>query len=155
MDFMIEEVGDIDAAWPEIEPLLRDLNDHGDFHDQSLLPDWAARQRQRLVTGDGGIVLLARRGDRAVGLMNARRLHNPALREEDYGYVDFAFVSPDVRSRAVGSALVERIEAWAAERGLRQVQLTVIAANTGGVRFWDRAGFEVRTYGMCKTLGGA
>jgi GNAT superfamily N-acetyltransferase len=155
MDFSIEEVHDLEAAWADIEPLLRGLNDNGAFHDAPLLADWAQRQRQRLLTGEHGIIVLARRDGRAVGLMNGRKMQNPSIREEAYCYVDFAFVTPDLRGFNIGGALFDRVEAWTQKQGLSQVHLTVIAANDGGVRFWERAGFAVRTYGMTKTLRAA
>ena len=48
------------------------------------------------------------------------------------------------RGRGVGSALLERLLAWArASAQIERVELGVFANNTGAIRLYERLGFEV------------
>jgi GNAT superfamily N-acetyltransferase len=53
-------------------------------------------------------------------------------------------VAPDSRRQGVGSVLVERIEAWAKQRGCRQLKVETQNTNAGACRFYERQGFELR-----------
>jgi GNAT superfamily N-acetyltransferase len=52
-------------------------------------------------------------------------------------------VLPDARRRAVGSTIVEALEAWSAEAGARRVYLQVEADNSGALAFYARRGFFI------------
>ena len=154
-DFVIEEVRDLDAAWPELAPLFVELQEyHLPLTQRDFVGDWQERLRVYLASGAESLTLLARRGDRPIGFMDARIDRSPTLFEEEYGYVGNAYVRPEARSRGVGQAMLERVEAWCRSRGAGEVRLNVVAANKLGVRFWTRAGFELQSMTMRKRLSG-
>ena len=51
-------------------------------------------------------------------------------------------VSPDVRGRGVGRALVDVVERWAAERGADRLVLTTALHRAEAPGFYERLGFE-------------
>jgi ribosomal protein S18 acetylase RimI-like enzyme len=53
-------------------------------------------------------------------------------------------VSPDARRQGVGSALLERVEAWAQLRGCRQLTIETQNTNVRACRFYERRGYQLR-----------
>lgn len=57
--------------------------------------------------------------------------------------MDGIAVAPEVRSRGVGSLLLEEVAAVAAERGCREIRLDVIDTNPRARALYERRGFSV------------
>jgi ribosomal protein S18 acetylase RimI-like enzyme len=53
------------------------------------------------------------------------------------------WVAPTHRRGGVGRALIAGVEAWAVERGCREMQLTVTNVNRGAIRFYNGFGFSM------------
>jgi GNAT superfamily N-acetyltransferase len=53
-------------------------------------------------------------------------------------------VAPDARRQGVGSALFERVEAWAQLHGCRQLKVETQNINVRACRFYERQGFQLR-----------
>src|SRR5712692_1979874 len=53
-------------------------------------------------------------------------------------------VSPDARREGVGSALFERVEAWAQRHGCRQLKVETQNTNVRACRFYERQGCQLR-----------
>lgn len=53
-------------------------------------------------------------------------------------------VSPEARSKGVGSALFERVEAWAQLHGCRQLTIETQNTNVRACRFYERQGCQLR-----------
>ena len=53
-------------------------------------------------------------------------------------------VSPDARRRGVGSALLDRVEAWAQLHGCRQLKVETQNTNVQACRFYERHGCQLR-----------
>ena len=53
-------------------------------------------------------------------------------------------VCPDARRRGVGSALFQRVEAWAQLHGCRQLKIETQNTNAGACRFYERQGCQLR-----------
>jgi GNAT superfamily N-acetyltransferase len=53
-------------------------------------------------------------------------------------------VAPDARRRGVGSALFERVEAWAQLHGCRQLKIETQNTNVRACRFYERPGCQLR-----------
>ena len=78
--------------------------------------------------------------DRWLGLALARRdgdRPGPAV-------LNAMWVSGAARGRGAAGALCDACAAWAAERGLRELTLTVLADNGAARRAYEAAGFVVR-----------
>lgn len=61
----------------------------------------------------------------------------------DEGYIANLAVHPDYRRRGVASALLERLEALAAQRGLAFWSLEVRESNAAAIRLYTRHGYAV------------
>jgi GNAT superfamily N-acetyltransferase len=53
-------------------------------------------------------------------------------------------VAPDARRQGVGSALFERVEAWAQRHGCRQLKIETQNTNVRACRFYERQGCRLR-----------
>lgn len=53
-------------------------------------------------------------------------------------------VSPDARGQGVGSALFEKVEAWAQVHGCRQLKVETQNTNARACRFYERQGCQLR-----------
>jgi ribosomal protein S18 acetylase RimI-like enzyme len=62
------------------------------------------------------------------------------------GYVMWICVAPEAQGKGVGTALMDRVEAIAKDRGLHWISLYVAATNEGAKRFYQRRGmFQIGT----------
>jgi GNAT superfamily N-acetyltransferase len=153
MDFEIEEVRDIDAAWPELRSLFLGLHDyHEPFLGRRLRDDWEGRWYDYVTAPGERVVFFARNSEDVVGYLNAYVRRDFGLFDELVGFIDDAYVVEDARSRGIGRALLRRVEDWFLSRGIGEVRLNVAAANERGVRFWTQAGFEPQNMTMRKAL---
>jgi ribosomal protein S18 acetylase RimI-like enzyme len=86
-----------------------------------------------------GRVLVASGGDRAVGHLQITDTERPAEAEIKNMAVDPAF-----RGRGIGRALVAAAIALARREGRSALVVATAAADTGNLRFYQRAGFRIR-----------
>ncbi|HLF72408.1 MAG TPA: GNAT family N-acetyltransferase [Dehalococcoidia bacterium] len=155
-DFVIEEVSDLEAAWPDLEPLLLEQHEyHLPFVGHDLLPDWAARARAYYAAQKPALILFAKNKGRAIGFMNGRIVRDPEVFKEVYGFIDNAYVRPEWRGSGAGRAMLRQAEAWFSRHDLDEVRLTTHAANKLGVRFWTLSGYGLQSMTMRKSLTGA
>jgi ribosomal protein S18 acetylase RimI-like enzyme len=60
---------------------------------------------------------------------------------DDVGHITQLCVSPHLRSKGIGQALLNHAATCAASRGLNSISLTVTEANTGALRLYEHNGF--------------
>jgi GNAT superfamily N-acetyltransferase len=150
---VIERVEDPVSRWSELEPLLLALHEyHLLLTGVPLLADWARIQREHIAGFAEGVVLLAYDDGAAVGLANGWISRRPGIFEEEYARLDNMYIAPETRGRGVGQQLLAAFEAWALDRGAREIRLGVVASNDLGRRFWDAAGFTPASIAMKKQL---
>ncbi|MPZ49654.1 MAG: GNAT family N-acetyltransferase [Dehalococcoidia bacterium] len=155
-DFVIEEVRDLDAAWPELEALLRDSHEfYMPIVGYGPPVDWISEVQSRFRPGPDSMLLLARSEGRAVAFANAYLRTTPGSPPPRFIYVDNVYVLAEARGRGIGSALLSCFESWARERGVEEIRLDVFASNDHAVDFWRQAGFTIRAHSMSKSLAGA
>jgi GNAT superfamily N-acetyltransferase len=153
-DFVIEEVRDLDAAWPELEMLLRDSHEYYmPLVGYGPPPDWVEQTIERLRPGPEAMLVVARSSGRAVGFANALIRTAPGSPPQRFLYLDNVYVTEDSRGKGAGQAILARIESWATEQGISELRLDVFADNEMGVRFWEHVGFGLRAHSMRKLLG--
>ena len=58
------------------------------------------------------------------------------------GYISQFLVSEKYRQLGIGNLMMDYIDHWFSERGLRKVLLNVNLDNENGIRFWRKRGFE-------------
>lgn len=63
------------------------------------------------------------------------------------------FVRPGHRGHGVGELLVDAFLKWARANGAERVTVSAFARNEGGLRFYERAGFEPQSVTLQHTLG--
>lgn len=104
---------------------------------ESQLTDHEWEVRAARLTNGRDIGFLARCDGRYSGLALCLTDENDPRK----GQIISMWVAPEARRTGVGGQLIHAIEDWAAERGIRTLQLMVTSANDSAVKFYDRLGF--------------
>lgn len=80
----------------------------------------------------------------AIGFMNLslRSDYVPGATQLPVAYVEGIYVRPTHQQQGIGRALISRAEAWARERGSRELASDAELDNTQSEAFHHRAGFE-------------
>ncbi len=153
MEIEIEEITDLEAAWPEVAPLLLALHEHHTpITGIEMLDEWEERQRSHIATGEDALILIARTGDRAIGFVNAQISHNPGILREHFGFIHNMYVDAELRGEGLGRRLLNAIEDWCRSRNVGELRLNVVVANVVGVAVWRATGFSTDSYRMSKRL---
>lgn len=106
-------------------------------------PDPEAQRRGLeaiLADPDVGLILVARREGRVIGMANLLFTVSTALGAR-VAILDDLVVDPTERGAGVGSALLERAIASAREQGCRRISLHTDASNVSAQRLYRRFGF--------------
>lgn len=61
--------------------------------------------------------------------------------ERRHGFLAELYVTPEVRGKGLGRALIAGCEAWARERGHRLLTVGVLAKNPSAIRAYEGAGY--------------
>lgn len=149
---IVEAVNPLDL-WEEVEPLYRALHQyHQPIRGFTLQPGWEAAQQSVLTGAAGGnLVLLARSGQRAVGVLDGAIRDNPITGTRS-GFVNNAYVQPELRALGIGRTLLDHFEVWAREQGAADLRLSVDSENVVAVEAWRSLGFETVAYTMAREL---
>jgi len=129
---------------------LQDLNDEvfidNSKYDDDLKLDWAQSEVGRkyftgIVKNPENICLIARDGERPVGYV--------AAEPKNFGYrfskcleIDNMGVSPNYRSKGVGSELINRVIEIAKSRGYKRIYVNSYWKNEKAISFYEKNGFE-------------
>jgi GNAT superfamily N-acetyltransferase len=123
------------------------------FYQVDLLPDVTAATWARLLDPawpmDG---VLAWQDRQAVGLAHTVR-HLSTWSTADKCYLNDLFVSPDVRGRGVGRALIDAVYARAAAAGCGAVYWLTHETNATAMRLYDRVASRSGFVQYSKALG--
>jgi GNAT superfamily N-acetyltransferase len=149
----VERVEDVEARWAELRWLLIAFESyHQSFQPRRLLPDWEERLKQRLKPHDDRLILIAWTDAEPVGCLVVVVRRSDGLAFDTYGYLTYAFVREDVRSRGIGRQLLAYAEDWCRERGAERVELDVFGQNELGYHFWNGAGYGPLSLTLAKSL---
>jgi ribosomal protein S18 acetylase RimI-like enzyme len=99
--------------------------------------------------------LVAERGDAIVGFVKLRVLHapdRPVMVPRDFAEVDALGVRADQQRAGIGRALMAAAEAWAAERGLREIELGVWEFNQSAMAFYEQLGYTTERRKMRRVI---
>ncbi len=99
------------------------------------------------------IVLIAFYGDEFAGYCMAAIEEYPPLYEKTkYGYIMDMAVREKHRRNNIGTKLFLMVADWFRERGLLRIELHAVAANSTGLEFWRKLGFEDFMIKMSKDI---
>ena len=156
MAIQIEEVSDLRAAWPDIEPLIEGIMEyHRPWDKRTPVEGWTSRIYE-FMNSKESITFLARdESGRALGFINGAMRSDSGIFREPFVFVNNAYVDEAARSQGVGSELMRRVEEWAHSAGAQEIRLHVSAGNELGFGFWSKFGFETSEYVMRKPLAEA
>jgi ribosomal protein S18 acetylase RimI-like enzyme len=70
-----------------------------------------------------------------------------------HAYILLLYVHPQHRRQGIGSALLQRAESWAIERGDRQIGLQVFCQNQAAIYLYKKMGYKTQSLWMNKVLG--
>ena len=121
-DFSPDEVA---ASGQSFAEFARDFEQF--LHDALRSGDWSiwmAEQEGRLIAN--------------IYVNLVHKVPRPGRFGQRYGYVTNVYTEPDVRNAGIGSALLQRVIAWAREQRL---ELLLVWPSDESVRFYLRAGF--------------
>ena len=93
-----------------------------------------------LVDSAKDCVLVAEAAGRVVGMVSVQTVISTA-EGGPVGWVEDLVVAEEFRGRGVGRALLERVEAWAVERGVTRLQLLADGNNAPALEFYRRQGW--------------
>lgn len=74
------------------------------------------------------------------------------IRGDRHAHVFLLYVQPEHRRRGIGTALMHQAEAWARERGDRQMGLQVFQSNQPALSLYQSLGFQTQSLWMVKPL---
>jgi ribosomal protein S18 acetylase RimI-like enzyme len=76
------------------------------------------------------------------------------LRGDRHAHIFLLYVAPPHRRQGIGKALMQQAEAWARERGDRQIGLQVFVSNQPALALYRSLGYETQSLWMVKKLSG-
>jgi ribosomal protein S18 acetylase RimI-like enzyme len=135
-----------------LEPLWEALRQHH----VSLLPhlpqqsadrSWESRRAfyERLLSDPGAFVLAAVLDGRDVGYVVVALHRGPSetwVTDKRIAEVETLSVLPHVRSRGVGTALLDRVDSELVRLGVHDLRIAVISNNADAIRFYERRGLH-------------
>jgi ribosomal protein S18 acetylase RimI-like enzyme len=109
------------------------------YQRESQFTDEEWHQRARNVDGERAVGYLAREGQQYCGLAVSFLDEADTAKANVYSM----WVAPEYRKAGVGRLLIDGIVAWAADRGVRDLQLMVTSSNDAAIEFYKRLGFSM------------
>ncbi|MFQ4147060.1 GNAT family N-acetyltransferase [Chlorogloeopsis sp. ULAP02] len=69
-----------------------------------------------------------------------------------HAHIFLLYVVPEYRRRGIGTALMKYAEAWAKNRGDRQIGLQVFPSNQAALNLYNQLGYQTQSFWMLKPL---
>ena len=86
-------------------------------------------------------------GDRRIGFLMFRTLDDNVT-----VYVHDFFIAADARRQGFGDEMFQKLLSLLRERGISQIQLSVLADNPQALYFWQEQGFEIAYHRLSRTV---
>lgn len=91
------------------------------------------------------LVFVAEAASHVVGYCLARVSQHPAVfTKQTYGYINDLFVGSSHRRKGIGKALFEATATGLRDRGIRDLEVSLVPANRMASSFWRKLGFTQR-----------
>ena len=108
--------------------------------ERSISPDQLAKRIEAFRKDPASEWFVAEEDGKLAGYMMIRGNQLQRTRHSIYLVIG---VAEAFRRRGIGRQLFEAMEAWAKERSIRRIELTVIADNTAALSLYQKMGFEI------------
>ena len=148
----------VDDIWHPFAREMADLDSYNDLTDPYHGLDDDARAaaieyRREQVRNEDEAIFVAVREGRLVGYSHVKYAEPPAVfARGPEGTISEVYVAPDYRGQGIASELLDRAEAWAADRGCEYVSLSVNEDNETARRVYESRGYSTRRRKMDKWL---
>ena len=153
-----------DKYLEDVRDLLVELEEYIISIDEDELDQLHPEYREKMALLDledvrkyNGKCYLAVENDKAIGL-----IMGTMIERDEYDYLDYKcpvageitelIVTQKTRSKGVGKALMEKMEAYFKEMGCEYVHVDVFAYNRNAIDFYSRRGYHPRMYNDIKKL---
>jgi ribosomal protein S18 acetylase RimI-like enzyme len=106
---------------------------------------------QQWIDREDADYIVAELDGRVVGFVNiecASHPDAPVFRPREFAHIENAVVCEALRGKGIGHRLFDAVVAWAKERGLQHVQVSVWHENEGAREFYLSQGFRPITVRM-------
>ncbi|NLG51262.1 MAG: GNAT family N-acetyltransferase [Chloroflexi bacterium] len=115
----------------------------GDLSRESFVAACVEFLRQSLCEGRWAYWLAEREGQIVahVCVQRVAKIPKPSRLQDAWGYVTNVYTRPAYRGQGIGTALLERVKAWAAQEGL---ELLIVWPSEASVAFYQHAGFTAQ-----------
>jgi ribosomal protein S18 acetylase RimI-like enzyme len=123
------------------------------FNDPIPERDLAALQKE--IGDDDVLILIAEEAGAVVAFTRVLLVHTPEgrpLRSRRFGLVDDLVVSKTYRRQGLAAVLMAAAEAWAKQRRLESLEVTVWSFNDSARSLYERQGFEPFRHYLRKPL---
>jgi GNAT superfamily N-acetyltransferase len=77
----------------------------------------------------------------------------PVLEHVVEVFIEYVFVTPDLRRRGLGSALVKHVRDWATRLGATRLRLKTLSRSSDAIAFWEQQGATPFSVEMLLDLG--
>jgi ribosomal protein S18 acetylase RimI-like enzyme len=142
-----------DSEWNEVKELFARM--YAQMGEMGLMvplvPGGADKwlKMARNTAGKFGIVILAKKGEKAIGFAHGMITFLP-----DYiggfavGSITHVFVEDEFSRSGIGKSMVKILEDWFLAKKVHSVELEVISGNLGAKEFWKKLGYleELQQY---------
>lgn len=99
----------------------------------------------QVLTDQNALVLVAEAGSILFGYCLARVSHHPAVfTKQTYGYINDLFVTSRERRKGIGQALFEATASALRDRGIPDLEVSLVPRNEMASSFWRKLGFTLR-----------
>jgi ribosomal protein S18 acetylase RimI-like enzyme len=144
--------------------IIKTILDENDSFHQQFLPEifqdpkgksWNKEYVISIINNTDSDILLAKVNDKVVGVMVLIIKSNQdlaILKPRKFVALDSIAVTREFQNKGIGKLLLKRMEEWAYEKKIDQIELNVYEFNYNVIRLYESLGFRTYSRRMIKTL---
>jgi ribosomal protein S18 acetylase RimI-like enzyme len=152
---------EIRLAIPEDVPRISAIFEHLYAYNAGQQPQYYRQASEegdyprRVIEGQDGAILIVLDGSAITGLLHIEEKTTPpsvSIIAHTYAEIVALFVDPTYRGQGVGDRLIQAAKKWAKARKADFLELFVLVENEGGLKFYEKMGFETVSRNMRLSL---
>ena len=153
--FSLTRVTDLAADWPQIWPLLRQLDEERQVIEPSELPpnreQFRRQELEKALEGKSRL-LLAKKQDAACGIALGTLLKNRSSGLEQLGIISNFFIEKPSRGTRLFWGMLDELEAWLKRKGAEEFETEALIRNRRNHQLWKQIGYRSRSARLRKNL---